>query len=307
MHDIIIVGGGPAGLTAATYARRAGKSVLLLEKEGFGGQIASSPKVENFPGFAAISGAELSDKLYAQADALGAQIELEEVLSIDAGMPHTVVTDYNSYTGTALILATGMKHRSLGLANEESLAGISYCAVCDGAFYTGRDTAVCGGGIGFCIREWLPAAGALAVLTIGLTLAVADWLCRIIPNPTVLAVFGLKLLLMAAALLHIPGAPTFRVLSSLIGMVFCLLVFSAPGLMGKRVGAGDIKLAAAMGFLLGLQTTLIAIVIMGVLMLGYSVFQRKMPLLVFLKTDIPMGPFLAAGMLLAWMLPYLPS
>ena len=111
---------------------------------------------------------------------------------------------------------------------------------------------------------------------------------------------------MAAALLHIPGAPTFRVLSSLIGMVFCLLVFSAPGLMGKRVGAGDIKLAAAMGFLLELQTTLIAIVVMGVLMLGYSVFQRKMPLLVFLKTDIPMGPFLAAGMLLAWMLPYFP-
>ena len=166
--------------------------------------------------------------------------------------------------------------------------------------------AVCGGGIGFCIREWLPAAGALAVLTIGLTLAVADWLCRIIPNPTVLAVFGLKLLLMAAALLHIPGAPNFRVLSSLIGMVFCLLVFSAPGLMGKRVGAGDIKLAAAMGFLLELQTTLIAIVIMGVLMLGYSVFQRKMPLLVFLKTDIPMGPFLAAGMMLAWMPPYFP-
>lgn len=166
--------------------------------------------------------------------------------------------------------------------------------------------AVCGGVIGFCIREWLPAAGALAVLTIGLAVAVADWLCRIIPNPTVLAVFGLKLLLMAAALLHIPGAPTFRVLSSLIGMVFCLLVFSAPGLMGKRVGAGDIKLAAAMGFLLELQTTLIAIVVMGVLMLGYSVFQRKMPLLVFLKTDIPMGPFLAAGMLLAWMLPYFP-
>ncbi|MBR5470698.1 MAG: FAD-dependent oxidoreductase [Oscillibacter sp.] len=144
--DIIIIGGGPAGLTAATYARRAGKSVLLLEKEGFGGQIASSPKVENFPGFAAISGAELADKLYAQADALGAQIELEEVLSVEAGTPHTVVTDYNSYTCTALILATGMKHRSLGLEKEDTLAGVSYCAVCDGAFYTGRDTAVCGGG-----------------------------------------------------------------------------------------------------------------------------------------------------------------
>ncbi len=144
--DIIIVGGGPAGLTAAIYARRAGKSVLLLEKEGFGGQIASSPKVENFPGFTAISGAELADKLYTQAETLGAAIELEEVLEIRSGTPHTVVTDYASYTCTALILATGMKHRTLGLEGEDTLAGISYCAVCDGAFYTGRDTAVCGGG-----------------------------------------------------------------------------------------------------------------------------------------------------------------
>ena len=144
--DIIIVGGGPAGLTAAIYARRAGKSVLLLEKEGFGGQIASSPKVENFPGFTAISGAELADKLYTQAEALGAAIELEEVLEIHSGAPHTVVTDYGTYTATAVVLATGMKHRSLGLEGEDTLAGISYCAVCDGAFYTGRDTAVCGGG-----------------------------------------------------------------------------------------------------------------------------------------------------------------
>jgi len=144
--DIIIVGGGPAGLTAAVYARRAGKSVLLLEKESFGGQIASSPKVENFPGFAAISGAELADRLYAQAEALGASIELEEVLEVRKGAPHTVTTDYNSYTCTALILATGMKHRTLGLDNEDGIAGVSYCAVCDGAFYTGKDTAVCGGG-----------------------------------------------------------------------------------------------------------------------------------------------------------------
>ena len=144
--DIIIVGGGPAGLTAAIYARRAGKSVLLLEKESFGGQIASSPKVENFPGFTAISGAELADRLYEQADALGARIELEEVVSVETGKPHTVTTDYGTYTGTALILATGMKHRTLGLTGEETMAGISFCAVCDGAFYAGRDTAVCGGG-----------------------------------------------------------------------------------------------------------------------------------------------------------------
>ena len=144
--DIIIVGGGPAGLTAAIYARRAGKQVLLLEKESFGGQIASSPKVENFPGFTAISGAELADKLYAQAEALGAVIELEEVLSVERGAPHKVVTDYNTYTCSAVILATGMKHRTLGLSKELTLSGVSFCAVCDGAFHTGRDVAVCGGG-----------------------------------------------------------------------------------------------------------------------------------------------------------------
>ena len=144
--DIVIVGGGPAGLTAAVYARRAGRSVLLLEKESFGGQIASSPKVENFPGFSAISGAELSDRLYSQAEALGAQIELEEVQSLQPGTPHTVTTDYGVYRAGAVILATGMQHRSLGLPGEDRLAGVSFCAVCDGAFYAGQDTAVAGGG-----------------------------------------------------------------------------------------------------------------------------------------------------------------
>lgn len=167
--------------------------------------------------------------------------------------------------------------------------------------------ALCGGGIGFCTDQWLPVAAALALLIIGIAVAVSDWLCRIIPNPTVLAVFTLKLLLMAAALLHLPGAPTFGVLSSLGGMAFCFLIFFAPGLLGKRVGAGDIKLAAAMGFLLGFGNALLAMVIMGVLILGYSMVQRKLPLLAFLKTDIPMGPFIAAGMLIAWMLPYFPS
>ena len=90
--DIIVVGGGPAGLTAAIYARRAGRSVLLLEKEGFGGQIASAPKVENYPGFEAISGAELADRFYTQAEALGARIELEEVLSVTDGDVKTVTT-----------------------------------------------------------------------------------------------------------------------------------------------------------------------------------------------------------------------
>lgn len=144
--DIIVAGGGPAGLTAAIYARRAGKTVLVLEKSGIGGQIAASPKVENYPGFSAVSGAELADRFYAQAEALGARVELEEVLEIRSDAPRTVVTDYGAYTCTALILATGTTHRSLGLPGEDRLTGISFCAVCDGAFYQDRDTAVCGGG-----------------------------------------------------------------------------------------------------------------------------------------------------------------
>ena len=144
--DIIIVGGGPAGLTAAVYARRAGKSVLLLERESFGGEIASSPKVENFPGLPAVSGAELAERLYSQAEALGTRIELEEALEIQSGTPSRVVTDYGAYTAGAVILAAGMRRRTLGLAGEDRLAGISFCAVCDGAFYAGQDVAVAGGG-----------------------------------------------------------------------------------------------------------------------------------------------------------------
>ena len=140
--DVLIVGGGPAGLTAAIYARRAGKSVLLLEKEGFGGQIASSPKVENFPGLLSISGAELADRLYSQAEALGARLELEEVLEVRDGTPRTVVTDYGSYTCSALILATGMKRRTLGLPGEDTMTGVSFCAVCDGEFYRGKKVVV---------------------------------------------------------------------------------------------------------------------------------------------------------------------
>lgn len=117
--DIIIVGGGPAGLTAAVYARRAGKSVLLLERESFGGQIASSPKVENFPGLPAVSGAELAERLYSQAEALETRIELEEALEIQSGTPSRVVTDYGAYTAGAVILAAGMRRRTLGLAGED--------------------------------------------------------------------------------------------------------------------------------------------------------------------------------------------
>jgi len=145
-YDIIIAGGGPAGLTAAIYARRAGRTVLLLEKESFGGQIAAAPRVENYPGIPSIPGAELADRLYGQAEALGARIELEEIRSVEDGAEKTVRTDYGVYTCRALILATGMERRTLGLPGEGVLRGVSYCAVCDGAFYQGRPVAVCGGG-----------------------------------------------------------------------------------------------------------------------------------------------------------------
>lgn len=183
-------------------------------------------------------------------------------------------------------------------AREERVPPFAQCILVAAA-------AICGGAIGYYTSEWLTAASALALLTIGIAVAVSDWLCRIIPNPTVLAIFALKLLLIAGVLLNVPGAPSFSLLSALGGMVFCFLVFSAPGLMGKQVGAGDIKLAAAMGFLLGFSSALLAIAFMGFLMLGYCMFQQKMPLLQFLKTDIPMGPFIAAGMMIACMFPYI--
>lgn len=149
MYDIIIIGGGPAGLTAAVYARRAGKSALVLEKASFGGQITYSPKIENFPSAVSISGTELADKMMEQALAQGADIELEEAVSVDkteAGFK--VVTDFSEYEAKALVIATGAKHRLLGAQGEENYVGkgISFCAVCDGAFYADKEVVVVGGG-----------------------------------------------------------------------------------------------------------------------------------------------------------------
>ena len=149
MHDIIIVGGGPAGLTAAIYGLRAGKSVLVIEKNGFGGQIAYSPKVENIPGTIQISGAEFADHLTEQVMNLGADVELETVTAVETGEVFTVRTEEGSaFEGRSVILALGVKHRTLGLSGEEELVGngISFCAVCDGAFYAGQDVAMIGGG-----------------------------------------------------------------------------------------------------------------------------------------------------------------
>ena len=150
MYDIIVVGGGPAGLTAAVYALRAGRSVLVIEKNGFGGQIAYSPKVENIPGTKLISGTEFADQITDQAMALGADMELENVIRVELeGDIKKVYTEEGSvYEARALILAVGVKHRMLGLPGEDELVGngISFCAVCDGAFYTGQNTAMIGGG-----------------------------------------------------------------------------------------------------------------------------------------------------------------
>lgn len=149
-YDIVIVGGGPAGLTAAIYGLRAGKTVLVIEKNGFGGQIAFSPKVENIPGTKVISGAEFADHLTDQAMALGADMELEKVVNVEKTADgFTVHTEEGSaFYGKTVILAVGVKHRTLGLPGEEDLIGngISFCAVCDGAFYAGQEVAMIGGG-----------------------------------------------------------------------------------------------------------------------------------------------------------------
>lgn len=150
MYDIIVVGGGPAGMTAALYALRNGKRVLVLEKNGFGGQIAYSPKVENYPGSLQLSGSELAERMLDQILAQGAEVELEKAVFVDDRGDHkTVRTEEGGvYDCRALILAPGVKHRLLGLPGEEELigSGISFCAVCDGDFYRDQTVCVAGGG-----------------------------------------------------------------------------------------------------------------------------------------------------------------
>ena len=150
MYDIIIIGAGPAGLTAALYARRAGKHVLLLEGNSYGGQITLSPRVENYPGFAAISGTEFSDTLLSQVLALDTETDFKVVTGLARceGGYRVLCDDDSELTAKSVIIAAGVHHRPLGVEREEELvgAGISYCAVCDGAFYAGAKVAVVGGG-----------------------------------------------------------------------------------------------------------------------------------------------------------------
>ena len=150
MYDIIVVGGGAAGMTAALYAQRNGKSALVIEKNGFGGQITHSPKVENFPGTLQMSGNEFADKMLDQILAQGAEIEFENVIAVEDHGDHKVVKTEEGgvYEALAVVLTTGVKHRMLGIEGEDELVGegISFCAVCDGDFYTGRRVCVAGGG-----------------------------------------------------------------------------------------------------------------------------------------------------------------
>lgn len=149
MHDIIVIGAGPAGLTACLYALRSGKSVLVFEKETIGGQIATSPKVENYPSIKQISGMELATNMFDQVMELGVDFEYDEIISVEKNNDiFTVKTSSDSFESKAVIIATGVKHRKLNLPNEEELigAGISYCATCDGPFFKNQDVAVIGDG-----------------------------------------------------------------------------------------------------------------------------------------------------------------
>lgn len=148
MYDIIIVGCGPAGMTAAIYAARANKKVLILEKETIGGQMASAPLIENYPGYASISGSELASNMFDQVIALDVDFELEEVKEIIDGKIKKVITEDNTYETKTIIIATGSKYRLLGLENEINLIGngIHFCTACDGIFFKDKEVAIIGGG-----------------------------------------------------------------------------------------------------------------------------------------------------------------
>ena len=145
MYDIVVIGGGPAGLTAALYAARAGKSVMILEANAFGGQIANAPRVENFPSVQEIVGAELANKMFEQATNHGVEFDMGSGVIAKTDEGFTVTTEYGSYDCLAVVVATGVSHKRLGVAGEEK-QGVCYCAVCDGAFYKDKKVCVVGDG-----------------------------------------------------------------------------------------------------------------------------------------------------------------
>ena len=148
MYDIIVIGAGPAGMTAAIYARRAMKKVLVLEGLSYGGQIINTLSIENYPGMPYVSGADFATSIFSQAKELGTEFVFEEALKIKDGKTKKVITEKNTYEGKTIIIATGCKDRELRIPNEKEFVGkgVSYCATCDGNFYKGKEVAVAGGG-----------------------------------------------------------------------------------------------------------------------------------------------------------------
>lgn len=149
MYDIIVIGGGVAGMNCALYALRNGKSVLVFEGDAIGGQIANSPKVENFPTFMEISGSELADKFYEQIESRGAEFEYDKVISVQKeGNIFTVKTEYDSFQAKSVVSAVGVTHKHIGVPGEKEMLGngVYYCALCDGPFYKGREVALIGDG-----------------------------------------------------------------------------------------------------------------------------------------------------------------
>jgi len=149
MYDIIIIGAGPAGLTAAIYGARANKKVLVLEAKTYGGQIISASKIDNYPGIPHISGIDYATNLFNQAKDLGAEVKFEKAIDIDvSNVIKKIITNNSEYQCKSVIIATGADKRKLGIEREEEFLGkgVSYCATCDGMFFKGKDVAVVGGG-----------------------------------------------------------------------------------------------------------------------------------------------------------------
>ena len=157
IYDTIIIGGGPAGLASALYLLRDGRKVLIIEKETIGGTAASTPLIENYPGFKAISGSDLTSAMFDQVDELGVDFEMEEVtdLKLDGDIKE-VITEDNTYKAKTIIIASGSSYRTLGLPNEKDLIGhgIHFCVACDGPFYKDKDVAIVGGGNSACINAY---------------------------------------------------------------------------------------------------------------------------------------------------------
>lgn len=148
-YEVVIIGGGPAGLTAGLYAARAGLKTVLLERGMFGGQIVNAQKVENYPGFPdGISGFDLVSLMHQQATKYGLEILTAEVTGINPGKPHSILTGDGNYKASAVIIGAGSEYTRLGVEGEEQFVGrgVSYCATCDGAFFKNVEVAVVGGG-----------------------------------------------------------------------------------------------------------------------------------------------------------------